>query len=198
MALLAQQRADATRREAVEAERQALAAQQQARLSQQDALASQQQARAAEARAALLESELRDLAAIKTDRGMVVTQHTQFPERETTRLTIDRADAHRSASATILVRHPSWCDGQTISVNGRSFVVIGVTDKFRGWGRATRVGETDVWLPIGTQQATMRASSGMAFPSGRVREGERTLTSRPSAAWIDSDGGVSWLECVSR
>ena len=73
MAQLAQLRADATRREAVEAERQALAAQQQARLSQQDALASQQQARAAEARAALLETELRDLAAIKTDRGMVVT-----------------------------------------------------------------------------------------------------------------------------
>lgn len=72
-AQLALLRADATRREALEAERQALVAQQQARLSQQDALASQQQARAAEARAALLESELRDLAAIKTDRGMVVT-----------------------------------------------------------------------------------------------------------------------------
>jgi len=72
-AQLAQQRADATRREALEAERQAAAAQQQARLSQQDALAAQQQARTAEARAALLETELRDLAAIKTDRGMVVT-----------------------------------------------------------------------------------------------------------------------------
>jgi outer membrane protein OmpA-like peptidoglycan-associated protein len=73
VAQLAQLRADVTRREAMEAERQALAAQQQARLSQQDALASQQQARAAEARAALLETELRELAAIKTDRGMVVT-----------------------------------------------------------------------------------------------------------------------------
>jgi outer membrane protein OmpA-like peptidoglycan-associated protein len=72
-AQLAQLRADVTRREAIEAERQALAAQQQARLSQQDALVSQQQARAAEARAALLETELRELAAIKTDRGMVVT-----------------------------------------------------------------------------------------------------------------------------
>lgn len=73
MAQLAQLRADVTRRDAIEAERQALIAQQQARQSQQDALASQQQARAAEARAALLETELRQLEAIKTDRGMVVT-----------------------------------------------------------------------------------------------------------------------------
>ena len=34
--------------------------------------------------------------------------------------------------------------------------------------------------------------------SARVREGDSTLTSRPSAAWIESDGGVAWLEWVSR
>ena len=50
-----------------------MAAQQEAQRLQQQAVASQAQAREAEARARLLETQLSELQARKTDRGMVVT-----------------------------------------------------------------------------------------------------------------------------
>ena len=69
----AESRAEMARRAALEAERQAVNAQRQAQLSQQDAATAQQQARAAELRNTVLENELRELAATKSDRGIVVT-----------------------------------------------------------------------------------------------------------------------------
>jgi outer membrane protein OmpA-like peptidoglycan-associated protein len=72
-AQLAELRADAARRAALDAERQAASAQRQAELSQQDALTAQQQARAAELRSSVLETQLRELAATRSDRGLVVT-----------------------------------------------------------------------------------------------------------------------------
>ena len=72
-ALLAQAEAEAQRRQAAMAEQQAIAAQQQAQRLQELAAASQEQAREAEARARLLEAQLVDLQARRTDRGMVVT-----------------------------------------------------------------------------------------------------------------------------
>ena len=65
-AQLAEARAESARRSALDAEVQARAAQQQA-------AAAQQRAQSAGERSALLERELRELAAIKSDRGMVVT-----------------------------------------------------------------------------------------------------------------------------
>lgn len=65
-AMLAELRAEAARSAARDAERQALAAQQAARVSQQDAATIAQ-------RNATLERELRELAATKSDRGLVVT-----------------------------------------------------------------------------------------------------------------------------
>jgi len=79
-AQLAELRAESAKQAAASAEQQARSAaaqaqlsQQQAQMSQQNALAAQDQARAAQARNALLESELRELAATKSDRGLVVT-----------------------------------------------------------------------------------------------------------------------------
>jgi outer membrane protein OmpA-like peptidoglycan-associated protein len=72
-AQLAELRAESARRAAQDAERAASAAQRQAQASQQDAAAAQQQAIAASERSALLERELRELAATKSDRGLVVT-----------------------------------------------------------------------------------------------------------------------------
>ena len=74
-AQLAELRADQARRAALAAEQQAQAAQRQAQASQQDAMSAQQQARAAEARSATLEAELRELAATKSDRGLVITMN---------------------------------------------------------------------------------------------------------------------------
>ena len=72
-AQLAEARAESARRSALDAEAQARAAQQQAAAAQQQAAAAQQRAQSAGERSALLERELRELAAIKSDRGMVVT-----------------------------------------------------------------------------------------------------------------------------
>ena len=72
-AQVAEMRADSARRAAQDAERAAMAAQQQAQISQQSALSAQEQARAAVQRNAILETELRELAATKSDRGLVVT-----------------------------------------------------------------------------------------------------------------------------
>jgi putative ABC transport system permease protein len=59
--------------------------------------------------------------------------------------------------------------GRTISVNGHPFVVIGVVDRFRGWGHSTRVGETDLWLPMGSQKLVTGQGSSMSLVIGRVR-----------------------------
>jgi len=72
-AQVAELRAESARQAALSAEAQARAAAAQAQVSQQSALAAQDQARAAQTRNALLESELRELAATKSDRGLVVT-----------------------------------------------------------------------------------------------------------------------------
>ncbi len=71
--MLAELRAEAARSAARDAERQALAAQQAARVSQQAARVSQQDAATMAQRNATLERELRELAATKSDRGLVVT-----------------------------------------------------------------------------------------------------------------------------
>lgn len=69
----AQRQSEASQRQAVASQRQSEASQQQANLAQQQAAASQLQAGDAERRNAELETQLRDLNAKKTDRGMVVT-----------------------------------------------------------------------------------------------------------------------------
>lgn len=74
-AQVAEARAEAARRAALEAERLAMSAQRQAELSQQDARSAQEQARAAELRGSVLESQLRELAATRSDRGLVVTMN---------------------------------------------------------------------------------------------------------------------------
>jgi outer membrane protein OmpA-like peptidoglycan-associated protein len=74
-AQVAELRADSARRAAVEAEQQAAAAQRQAQLSQQEASSAQEEARSIERRNAMLEAQLRELAATKSDRGLVITMN---------------------------------------------------------------------------------------------------------------------------
>lgn len=72
-AQVAEMRAEAARRAAHDAEHQAMSARRQLELSHQDRRAVQERARAAEMRNSLLERQLRDLAATRSDRGLVVT-----------------------------------------------------------------------------------------------------------------------------
>ena len=49
-------------------------------------------------------------------KGLTVTQHTQFPEQNTSRLTLSCA---RPVQATLQIRCPAWTKNMTVSVNGR-------------------------------------------------------------------------------
>ena len=72
-AAASQREAEASQQSAAESQRQAEASQQQAATSQQQSEMSQQQARDAEMRASQLETQLKELNAKKTERGLVVT-----------------------------------------------------------------------------------------------------------------------------
>ena len=69
----AKQKAETAQRQAEASQQQSEAAQQQAVMSQQQSEMSQQQARDAEMRTAQLETQLKELNAKKTDRGLVIT-----------------------------------------------------------------------------------------------------------------------------
>lgn len=50
--------------------------------------------------------------------------------------------------------------GQTVTLSGRPFTVVGVMADYRGWG-TTRVGTVDVWVPVGASaSATLRSDDG--------------------------------------
>ena len=74
--------------------------------------------------------------------------------------------------------------GQPIEVNGQAFSVIGVTDRFRGWGH-TRTGQTDLWLSVGSERrVTGQTESTFWGLIGRVSSGtdlERLETRLQSA-----------------
>ena len=69
----AKQKAEAAQRQAEASQQQSEAAQQQAAMSQQQSEMSQQQARDAEMRTAQLQTQLKELNAKKTERGLVIT-----------------------------------------------------------------------------------------------------------------------------
>jgi DUF1680 family protein len=104
------------------------------------------------------------------DRGILVSQRTSFPESDTTRLTIDRVEGRRPVQATILVRHPAWCAGQTIAVNGRRFTAAvspsGYVPIRREWRAGDRV---DIRLPMTLRtEALPGAPEYVAFVYGPI------------------------------
>jgi predicted permease len=48
--------------------------------------------------------------------------------------------------------------GRSLVVNGQPFTILGIVDSFRGWD-ASRVGQVDVWLPMGVHQMTTKSTS---------------------------------------
>jgi len=78
-------------------------------------------------------------------KGLVVTQTTLFPDEETTSLSV-AADA--PVRAVVNLRHPSWCTGMEVAVNG-SAVDVGEPGSYvaidREWSSGDRV---DVRLPM--------------------------------------------------
>ncbi len=81
---------------------------------------------------------------------------------------------------------PDDAVGQTITVNGHPFVIAGVAHQFRGWGRGTNIGSTDVWLPQHSQR-TVAGYEVMGDLVGRVRPGAAldVLEGRLQAVWTE-------------
>src|SRR5579862_1439260 len=88
-------------------------------------------------------------------------------------------EADRGSENVAVISEDLWRDkldgaqsalSQTIAVNGHPFVIIGVADRFRGWGSTARVGDTDVWLPYGSMRMVTGDSSSMSLV-GRARPG---------------------------
>jgi predicted permease len=61
--------------------------------------------------------------------------------------------------------------GRAVLINQQPFVIVAVLRDFRGWGHRTRIGDTDLWLPMNSQRVVTGGTSNMAFPIGRVRPG---------------------------
>ena len=80
------------------------------------------------------------------ERGLTLTQTTRFPEQDTTRLTVD---VRRPVRATLQVRRPAWCDGMTVSVNGRAWEAAASADGYVPVRREWRRGDVvELRLPM--------------------------------------------------
>lgn len=52
------------------------------------------------------------------EKGVTLTQETQFPDSETSRITIN-TEKGKSKKFNLKLRHPDWTDGMTVTVNGK-------------------------------------------------------------------------------
>jgi len=80
------------------------------------------------------------------EKGLTVTQKTSFPEEEQTRLSIA---SERPVRATLQVRHPSWCGGMSVTVNGKAIEAGSEPGSYVAIEREWRSGDTvEVALPM--------------------------------------------------
>ena len=80
------------------------------------------------------------------EKSLVVRQETQFPERDTTRLTLTCA---RPTKLALKVRYPSWAQGMTVAVNGKRVKIAGGPGSYVTVDRTWRDGDTvEARLPM--------------------------------------------------
>jgi DUF1680 family protein len=80
------------------------------------------------------------------EKELTVTQTTRFPEQDRTRLQLA---VRRPSSLTLNVRHPSWCQTVTITVNGRRHTTSRQPGGYVALNRVWRNGDTiEVHLPM--------------------------------------------------
>jgi len=80
------------------------------------------------------------------EKGLTITQTTRFPEQDTTRLQLT---CQKPVNLTLNVRHPSWCQAVTITVNGRRWATSRQPGKYVEVNRLWRTGDIiEVHLPM--------------------------------------------------
>jgi DUF1680 family protein len=100
-------------------------------------------------------------------RGLTLTQTTRFPEADTTRLALR---AERPTRLTVRVRRPAWCDGMTVTVNGRRWPAAADASGYVAIARTWRTGDViDVRLPMAVRTEPLpNAPEYVAFAYGPI------------------------------
>ena len=94
------------------------------------------------------------------EKGFKLTQHTEFPEQETVRFTIDEASAEPLA---ISLRYPSWSGKPEVRVNGKKIAVKTKPSSYITVKRSWKAGDViDVRYPMSlhVETATDDSSRG--------------------------------------
>jgi DUF1680 family protein len=80
------------------------------------------------------------------EKGLTITQTTRFPEQNRTRLQLT---CRKPVKLTLNVRHPSWCQAVTITVNGRRWSTSRQPGKYIAVNRLWHTGDiVEVDLPM--------------------------------------------------
>ena len=80
------------------------------------------------------------------EKGLTITQTTRFPEEDRTRLQLT---SQKPVNLALNVRHPSWCQTVTITVNGRRWATSRQPGKYIAVKRAWHTGDiVEVHLPM--------------------------------------------------
>lgn len=80
------------------------------------------------------------------EKGMTITQTTQFPENDKTRLHLT---TKKPVKLSLKIRHPSWCQAVTISINGHRWTRSQQAGTYVSIDRTWRDGDViDVELPM--------------------------------------------------
>ena len=100
-------------------------------------------------------------------RGLTLTQTTRFPDEATTRLAVR---VRRPTRATLQVRRPAWCEGMTVTVNGRPWTAAPGTNGYVAVAREWRTGDVvEVGLPMALRAEPLPGEPGLvAFAYGPI------------------------------
>jgi DUF1680 family protein len=80
------------------------------------------------------------------EKGLTITQSTRFPDHDRTRLHLT---SQKPVKLALNIRHPSWCQAVTITVNGRRWGASRDPGKYIGVNRVWRNGDVaEVHLPM--------------------------------------------------
>jgi DUF1680 family protein len=111
------------------------------------------------------------------ERGVRLTQHTSFPDSDTTRLTFE---VDRPQTIELFIRQPAWCAGLEISINGRRDSGS-VDDGYRRVKRRFRSGDVvDVRMPMTLHVETLPGEHGV----GALMFGPIVLAARLGTAGL--------------
>ena len=87
------------------------------------------------------------------EKGVALTQTTAFPENASSRIVIDSKKAKKF---TLNVRHPKWCDGFSVKVNGKEYAESSTPSSYVAIDRKWKKGDVvEISMPMKTSVEEM-------------------------------------------